>query len=76
MKKHALLSALDARAIEYKTEYSLRDRVSFKLDCTADVVIFPRSIDELCAAVSLCRTEACPYALLGRGSNLFFACNR
>jgi len=76
MNIDAMLSLLLASAIEHKTEYSLRDRVSFKLDCTADVAIFPRSADELITASSICRDTACPCVLLGRGSNLFFARTR
>ncbi len=73
MSFDTLLSALFASAIDHKTEYSLRDRVSFKLDCTAAVAIFPKNAEELIASVTLCRKAEHPFVLLGRGSNLFFA---
>lgn len=76
MKLQVLLSALGTHEIQAKPEYSLRNHVSFRLDCTAALAILPKCEEELIAAVSLCREADVPTVLLGRGSNLFFAKER
>ncbi len=71
-----LVSALSEQGISCKTEYDLRNHVSFRLACTAALVICPNTVEELTAAASLCRKAEVKSVLLGRGSNLFFAKER
>ncbi len=73
MMTDTLLQTLAEKNIEYKTEYSLREHVSLRLDTFAALALFPRSAEELATAVSLLRAADLPTVLLGRGSNLFFA---
>ncbi len=71
-----LISALSEQGIACKTEYDLRNHVSFRLACTAALVICPNTVEELALAATLCREMGVPTVLLGRGSNLFFAGDR
>ena len=69
----ALLSALDERGIVYKTEYSLREHVSFRVPCEASLVLFPTSEQQMCDALAILDASGVRTEILGRGSNVLFA---
>ncbi len=73
MISSALLSALNERGIAYKTEYSLREHVSFRVPCDASLVLFPATEQQMCDALAILDTAGVRTEILGRGSNVLFA---
>lgn len=50
--------------------YPMSKLISFRVGGPADVLFLPASVAELEKAIEVCRTEAIPYQVLGRGSNV------
>ncbi|MBR3593763.1 MAG: UDP-N-acetylmuramate dehydrogenase [Clostridia bacterium] len=66
----AYLKALSEHKIEYTENCPMSSYTSFKIGGPADVLVSPKTEEELTLAVSLARESATPYMLLGKGSNL------
>lgn len=66
-------TALTQKQIEYKENCSLSSYTSFKIGGAADLLITPKTADELKAAILLCKEQNMPYMLLGKGSNLLIS---
>ena len=56
----------------YENE-AMKNYTTFKIGGEADVVIKPKSYDEVSKAVKLCKENNVPYYILGNGSNLLVA---
>ncbi len=68
-----LVSKLEAENIAVCQNEPIAAHTSFKIGGAADVFIRPKTQEELCAAVALCKQMAVRYYLLGNGSNILFA---
>ncbi|MBP3887878.1 MAG: UDP-N-acetylmuramate dehydrogenase, partial [Cellulosilyticum sp.] len=51
----------------------MKNYTTFKIGGTADVVLKPKSYEEVSKAVKLCKENQIPYYILGNGSNLLVA---
>lgn len=49
---------------------AMKNHTSFKIGGPADILILPRSIDEIKKAIAVCKKEDAPYYVIGNGSNL------
>jgi len=43
---------------------------SFRIGGPADLIVFPETLEEIRAALSICKENAFPYFIMGKGSNL------
>ena len=68
-----LLQALERENISFLAEASLREYHSFHVACKAALIVMPKSVGQLCAAISLLDGAEVPTVLLGKGSNVLFA---
>ena len=59
--------------IEYKTEYELKEAVTFRTPSTAALALFPDTKEKLCSLVAFLKWKNVPFEIVGNGSNLFFA---
>lgn len=59
--------------IVYKTEYGLKDSLSFRVPSMAMLAVFPDTEEKLCFAVLLLKENGVPFEIIGNGSNLLFA---
>ncbi|MHB1315907.1 MAG: UDP-N-acetylmuramate dehydrogenase [Christensenellales bacterium] len=48
----------------------MKEHTSFKIGGTADLMVLPKSAEEIIAVMELCRVEGIPYLVMGYGSNL------
>jgi UDP-N-acetylmuramate dehydrogenase len=57
---------------EYTLFYNepLANHTSFKIGGPADLLFFPRQLEELMTMLELCRSEEISYEIIGKGSNL------
>jgi len=69
-------SALEREEIEYKRDFSVRDLSTFKIGGVCDLVIFPKSEDELVSALKIIDSCNLKCRVIGKGSNLIFADGR
>lgn len=53
-----------------KLDEPLKNYTSFKIGGPADMLLFPASLTELCAAVKICGENNVPVTVIGKGSNL------
>ena len=58
--------------IEFELSKSMSLYTSFRLGRTADIVVFPKSIEEIRSIVSLCKKNLYEYFIIGKGTNLLF----
>ena len=63
LKKYIPAEKLMLREPMYK-------HTSFKIGGPADIMVLPGSIEEIAMAVKVCRTNDCPYFVMGNGTNL------
>lgn len=52
------------------TNESMSRHTSFKIGGEADVLVMPRTVDDVRQILEVCRTEGCPLHIVGNGSNL------
>ena len=69
-----ICNMLKDMGIEAKQNFSLKNHISFKIDSIAALAVFPENESQLCHAVKAVRESGMRFAVLGNGSNLFFAC--
>ncbi len=51
----------------------MKNYTTFRIGGTADIVVKPKSYEEVAKAVKLCKANQVPYYILGNGSNLLVA---
>lgn len=73
MSIEKLISALTSEGVEHKTNMPLSILSSFKIGGNASLAVFPKSREEMAAAVRASRAEGVRYAVIGRGSNVLFS---
>ena len=73
MDTSALSSALDSLQIEYSLDYPMSKLTTFKIGGPADVLITPKSREQLSSVLSLCTDMDVPYMIIGKGSNLLIS---
>ncbi|MGM9643148.1 MAG: UDP-N-acetylmuramate dehydrogenase [Eubacteriales bacterium] len=66
------ISLLDKLNIEYVKDLSLATKSSFRIGGAADIAVFPRTENELAAAVRAVRESGLPLLVVGNGSNILF----
>lgn len=73
MSIEKLRSALDTAGVEYKPNMPLAPVSSFKIGGACAIAVFPKSRDEIAAAIRASRAEGVRYAVIGRASNVLFS---
>lgn len=69
-------SFFDKHNIEYQEEASLKNYNTYKIDATADFIVFPKNEEELITIISQLKANKVKYLVLGNGSNVVFSkCN-
>ena len=61
--------------LEYLENVSLKKYNTYRLDATADYIVFPKSIDELISLLKFIKENNIKYIILGNGSNVIFKNN-
>lgn len=56
--------------IEYKERVSLKDFTTLHIGGAADIIVFPKTIDEIKICISIARIHQVPFQVIGRGSNI------
>lgn len=69
----AVKDILTQTQIEYIENCSLSSYTSFKIGGEADLLITPKTIEQLKTAILLCKEQNVPYMMLGKGSNLLIS---
>jgi UDP-N-acetylmuramate dehydrogenase len=69
----AVLDALAAACADVRREEPLHRHVSFRIGGPAEVLVAPRSAEELRAAARILFGAGVPFAVLGRGSNILIS---
>ncbi len=69
----ALVSSFDELKIEYLCDCPMSLYTSFKIGGPADVLVKPRSTEQLKTALNLCKKHCVPVFVLGKGSNLLIS---
>jgi len=60
-------------SIEFRRNEPMHKHTTFKVGGNADVVLFPKTIEETITAIKACRDFSVPYVIIGNGSNLLVA---
>ena len=68
----ALRAGLDAAGVPYQEQEPLSAHTTFKIGGPAAFFIRPTREEELCKAVTLCKSLSVPCYILGNGSNILF----
>ena len=68
----ALRAGLDAAGVLYQEQEPLSAHTTFKIGGPAAFFIRPTREEELCKAVTLCKSLSVPCYILGNGSNILF----
>ncbi len=68
----ALKAGLDAAGVPYREQEPLSAHTTFKIGGPAAFFVRPAREEELCKAVTLCKSLSVPYYILGNGSNILF----
>ena len=68
----ALRAGLDAAGVPYQEQEPLSAHTTFKIGGPAAFFIRPTREEELCKAVTLCKSMSVPCYILGNGSNILF----
>ena len=68
----ALRAGLDAAGVPYQEQEPLSTHTTFKIGGPAAFFIRPTREEELCKAVTLCKSLSVPCYILGNGSNILF----
>ena len=63
---------LERDGIAYEEHCPLSPRGSFRIGGTAALAVFPQSREQLIRSLLLTRDAGCPYAVVGKGSNLLY----
>ena len=67
-----LLDQLNNKNIEFEINQPMSKLTSFRVGRCADVVIFPKTMEEISFVVSALKTKELKYYILGKGTNLLF----
>lgn len=73
MTERAMTEMLLENGIEAKENYSLKNSVSFRIDSTAALALFPDTAEKFVLALKLLKSGGVRTEIVGNGSNLFFA---
>lgn len=68
-----VLSVLKQHSIEYKENFPLKNISSFKTGGNADLLVSPKSEEEIIWVLKACKEQKIPYAVLGNSTNLLIA---
>ncbi len=68
-----LTKKLQTLDVNWQANCPLSNHSTFHIGGAADVALFPRSRDELCASLSFLRENEIPTLVIGRGSNVVFS---
>ena len=68
-----LTKKLQTLGIEWEQNCPLSHHSSFRIGGAADLVLFPKSGDELCQALALLKENEAPILVIGNGSNVVFS---
>lgn len=71
----AVKEFLTQTQIEYIEKCPLSSYTSFKIGGEADLLITPKTTEQLKATLLICKEQKMPYMLLGKGSNLLISDN-
>lgn len=63
----------DTNNIEYKENYSLKNLNTYKIECIAKFLVYPKNLFELQSIISLINENNIPYFILGNGSNIILS---
>lgn len=69
----ALLSELEKHKIEYKENFSLKERSTFRIGGTCALALFPRSAEEIAICASLLDRVEQRFSVIGNASNTLFS---
>ena len=73
MENNLLFDFLNQKNIRYNVNVSASDLVSFKIGGIADVVVYPKFLNELIELTFLLKKEKIKYVILGNGTNTYFS---
>lgn len=68
-----VLSVLKQHSIDYKENFPLKTIASFKTGGNADLLVSPKSEEEIICVLKACKEKNIPYAILGNSTNLLIA---
>lgn len=68
-----LLSFLNRQDIRYEQNKSIKDMTSFKVGGSAELVIYPDTVEKTLALVTFFKENNTEYFVMGNGSNLLFS---
>ena len=71
--KNDLLALFEEQNIEYKLDFSVALRSSFKIGGRVALAIFPNTSEQLSAAVTALYGAGVKHEIIGNGSNMLFA---
>ena len=69
----AIVEMLLANGVEIKENFSLKNSISFRIDSTAALALFPDIAEKFVLAVKILKDNGVRTEIVGNGSNLFFA---
>ncbi len=67
-----LKELLDEKGISYLEDEELKQYTTFKVGGKADVIVFPKTIDDIQVIIKKLREKSIRYFILGNGSNVLF----
>ncbi len=76
MREPSFLIALRQSGIPYREDLPLKPYSTFRIGGVADLALFPRSVEELSAALVLIRKAGADFEIIGNGSNILFGDGR
>ncbi len=72
MSINSLISFLDFNQIKYKRDYLTSNLTYLEVGGYANVVIFPKSLDDFSVVLKYCHEKSIKFGIVGNGSNTFF----
>lgn len=58
--------------IDYLYEASLKNYNTYRIECIAKYIVFPKNVEEIKEIIEICNKENLNYIVLGNGSNVIF----
>lgn len=66
----AFAESLKLQSIEFLTDSPMSRQTSFKVGGNADIIIFPKTQEEICYIINQAKISGVPFTVIGNGSNL------
>ncbi len=66
--KQLILTKVDEKQVVVDADMS--KYTTFRIGGTADLLVKPNTIEDICNVIDICKQAGCPYYILGNGSNL------